>query len=89
VGQARGARINTISPGITITLLAEDKLSGPLGEAYRRMIKLSPMGRAGTRDEVPSVAAFLMGPEGTFITGKRIPHGWRRDGGIGLAESAV
>ena len=44
----RGARINTISPGIIITPLANDELTGPRGEGYRRMIELSPAGRAGT-----------------------------------------
>ena len=48
----RGARINTISPGIIITPLAKDELTGPRGASYRRMIELSPAGRAGTPDEV-------------------------------------
>src|SRR5262249_28498356 len=57
----RGARINAISPGIVITPLARDELSGPRGEGYRRMLDLSPAGRAGTPDEVATVAALLMG----------------------------
>jgi NAD(P)-dependent dehydrogenase (short-subunit alcohol dehydrogenase family) len=44
----RGARVNTISPGIIITPLAKDELNGPRGEGYRRMIGLSAAGRAGT-----------------------------------------
>ena len=66
----RGARINTISPGIIVTPLAKDELRGPRGEGYRRMIELSPAGRAGTPDEVATVGALLMGPEGAFITGR-------------------
>jgi NAD(P)-dependent dehydrogenase (short-subunit alcohol dehydrogenase family) len=65
----RGARINTISPGIVITPLAEDELSGPRGEGYRRMIDLCPAGRAGTPDEIAHLAALLMGRDGAFITG--------------------
>lgn len=65
----RGARVNTMSPGIVITPLAKDELTGPRGEGYRRMIDLSPVGRAGTPDEIASLAALLMGPEGAFITG--------------------
>jgi len=65
----RGARVNTISPGIIITPLAKDELSGPRGEGYRRMIDLCPVGRAGTPDEVGSVGALLMGADGAFITG--------------------
>ena len=65
----RGARLNTISPGIIITPLARDELTGPRGEGYRRMIERAPAGRAGTPDEVATLAALLMGPDGTFITG--------------------
>jgi NAD(P)-dependent dehydrogenase (short-subunit alcohol dehydrogenase family) len=65
----RGARVNTISPGIIITPLARDELTGPRGEGYRRMIELCPAGRAGTLDEVGTVGALLMSPDGAFITG--------------------
>jgi NAD(P)-dependent dehydrogenase (short-subunit alcohol dehydrogenase family) len=65
----RGARINTISPGIIFTPLARDELTGPRGEGYRRMIELCPAGRGGTPDEVGTVGALLMGTDGTFITG--------------------
>lgn len=65
----RGARVNTMSPGIVITPLAKDELTGPRGEGYRRMLDLSPAGRAGTPDEIAALAALLMGPEGAFITG--------------------
>lgn len=74
----RGARINTISPGIIITPLAKDELNGPRGEGYRRMIELSPVGRAGTPDEVGNVAALLMGSDGAFITGSD----FLMDGGV-------
>jgi NAD(P)-dependent dehydrogenase (short-subunit alcohol dehydrogenase family) len=74
----RGARVNTISPGIIITPLAKDELKGPRGEGYRRMIELSPVGRAGTPDDVAHVAALLMGPEGGYITGSDL----LMDGGV-------
>jgi NAD(P)-dependent dehydrogenase (short-subunit alcohol dehydrogenase family) len=74
----RGARINTISPGIIMTPLAKDELSGPRGPGYRRMIELSAAGRAGTPDEVGNVAALLMGPDGGFITGSD----FLMDGGV-------
>ena len=60
----RGERVNTISPGIIFTPLAKDELTGPRGEGYRRMIELCPVGRGGTPDEVGTVGALLMGPEG-------------------------
>jgi NAD(P)-dependent dehydrogenase (short-subunit alcohol dehydrogenase family) len=77
----RGARVNTISPGIIFTPLARDELTGPRGAGYRRMIELSPAGRGGTPDEVGAVAALLMGPDGAFITGSDI----LMDGGVSAA----
>ena len=77
----RGARINTISPGIIITPLAKDELNGPRGAGYRRMIQLSAAGRAGTPDEVGTVAALLMGADGGFITGSD----FLMDGGVTAA----
>jgi NAD(P)-dependent dehydrogenase (short-subunit alcohol dehydrogenase family) len=74
----RGARVNTISPGIIITPLARDELTGPRGEGYRRMIELSPARRAGTPDEVGTVGSLLMGPDGAFITGSD----FLMDGGV-------
>jgi NAD(P)-dependent dehydrogenase (short-subunit alcohol dehydrogenase family) len=74
----RGARINAISPGIIMTPLAKDELTGPRGEGYRRMLSLSPAGRAGTPDEVGNVAALLMGADGAFITGSD----FLMDGGV-------
>jgi len=74
----RGARVNTISPGIIFTPLARDELSGPRGEGYRRMIDLSPAKRGGTPDEVGTVGALLMGLEGAFITGSD----FLMDGGV-------
>jgi NAD(P)-dependent dehydrogenase (short-subunit alcohol dehydrogenase family) len=74
----RGARVNTISPGIIFTPLAKDELSGPRGEGYRRMIDSCAAKRGGTPDEVGAVGALLMGPEGTFITGSDI----LMDGGV-------
>jgi NAD(P)-dependent dehydrogenase (short-subunit alcohol dehydrogenase family) len=77
----RGARVNTISPGIIITPLAKDELTGPRGAGYRRMIELSAAGRAGTPDEVGTVGALLMGSDGGFITGSD----FLMDGGVTAA----
>jgi NAD(P)-dependent dehydrogenase (short-subunit alcohol dehydrogenase family) len=77
----RGARINTISPGIVMTPLARDELTGPRGAGYKRMIETCAVGRAATADEVGNVAALLMGPDGSFITGSDI----LMDGGVTAA----
>jgi NAD(P)-dependent dehydrogenase (short-subunit alcohol dehydrogenase family) len=76
-----GARLNTISPGIVMTPLARDELTGPRGEGYRRMIEGSAVGRAGTPDEVGAVGALLMGNDGGFITGSD----FLMDGGVTAA----
>src|SRR6202042_1957389 len=77
----RGARVNTISPGIIITPLANDELKGPRGPGYRRMLEISAAGRAGTPDEVGTVGALLMGSDGAFITGSD----FLMDGGVTAA----
>ena len=77
----RGARVNTISPGIIITPLAKDELTGPRGEGYRRMIEACAARRPGTPDEVGNVGALLMGPDGGFITGSD----FLMDGGVTAA----
>jgi NAD(P)-dependent dehydrogenase (short-subunit alcohol dehydrogenase family) len=77
----RGARVNTISPGIIITPLANDELKGPRGPGYRRMLEVSAAGRAGTPDEVGTVGALLMGSDGAFITGSD----FLMDGGVTAA----
>jgi NAD(P)-dependent dehydrogenase (short-subunit alcohol dehydrogenase family) len=77
----RGARVNTISPGIIFTPLARDELSGPRGAGYQRMIDVSAAGRGGTPDEVGHVGALLMGSDGGFITGSD----FLMDGGVTAA----
>jgi NAD(P)-dependent dehydrogenase (short-subunit alcohol dehydrogenase family) len=77
----RGARVNTISPGIIMTPLANDELKGPRGDGYRRMIEVSMAKRAGTPDEVGAVGALLMGTDGAFITGSD----FLMDGGVTAA----
>ena len=65
----KGARINSISPGIIVTPLAIDEFNGPRGEFYKNMFANCPSGRPGTADEVANVAELLMSDKGAFITG--------------------
>lgn len=65
----RGARINSISPGIVVTPLALDEFNGPRGDFYKNMFAKSPAGRPGTADEIANVAELLMSDRGAFITG--------------------
>ena len=65
----KGARINSISPGIIVTPLALDEFNGPRGEFYKNMFAKCPAGRPGTADEVANVAELLLSQQGAFITG--------------------
>lgn len=65
----KGARINSISPGIIVTPLAIDEFNGPRGDFYKNMLANCPAGRPGTADEVANVAELLMSEKAAFITG--------------------
>lgn len=68
-GDARGARINSISPGIIVTPLAIDEFNGPRGGLYKNMFAKCSAGWPGTADEVANVAELMMSSKGAFITG--------------------
>jgi NAD(P)-dependent dehydrogenase (short-subunit alcohol dehydrogenase family) len=80
----KGARVNSISPGIIATPLAQHEMASESGPIYRAMIEASPAKRMASADEVASVAAFLLGPEANFITGSDI----LMDGGVIAAMRA-
>jgi len=65
----RGARINSISPGIIVTPLAIDEFNGPRGDFYKNMFAKCPAGRPGTADEVANLAEILLSEKADFITG--------------------
>lgn len=64
----RGARINSISPGIIVTPLAYDEFESA-GDAYQEMINSSPAKRVGTSEEIARAAEFLLSDDSSFITG--------------------
>ena len=65
----RGARVNSISPGIIATPLAQHELNSPIGDIYRAMIDASPARRMASPDEVAVAASYLLGPDAGFVTG--------------------
>ena len=65
----RGARVNSISPGIISTPMSQQELASPVGDGMRGMIAMSATGRIGTPEDIASATAFLLGPGGSFITG--------------------
>jgi NAD(P)-dependent dehydrogenase (short-subunit alcohol dehydrogenase family) len=64
----RGARINTISPGVVVTPLAYDEFRAA-GEGYQKMIESSAMHRVGNPAEIANAAQFLLSDQASFITG--------------------
>lgn len=65
----RGARVNSISPGVVVTPLAQHELNSEIGGMYRAMVDASPAKRMAPPDEIAIAASFLLGPDAAFITG--------------------
>ncbi len=65
----RGARVNSISPGIVATALARHELASPIGDGYRAMIAASAAKRMAPPEEIAIAAGWLLGADGGFITG--------------------
>lgn len=66
---ARGARINSVSPGVISTPMGQEELAGPSGAQMRAMIDVSGRGRVGTSGDIASAVSFLLSAEADFITG--------------------
>jgi NAD(P)-dependent dehydrogenase (short-subunit alcohol dehydrogenase family) len=80
----RGARINSISPGVISTPMGQLELASPVGDGMRSMVAMSGTGRVGTPDDIAAATAFLLGPDATFITGTDLLV----DGGVVAAAKA-
>jgi NAD(P)-dependent dehydrogenase (short-subunit alcohol dehydrogenase family) len=66
---ARDARVNSISPGVISTPMGQQELAGESGAFMRAMVDASGTRRLGTPADIAAAAAFLLGPESTFVTG--------------------
>jgi NAD(P)-dependent dehydrogenase (short-subunit alcohol dehydrogenase family) len=65
----KGARLNSISPGVISTTMGQQELDGPLGSYIHMMVDSSGARRVGTAEDIASAIAFLVGPESSFVTG--------------------
>ncbi|WP_312180546.1 SDR family oxidoreductase [Arthrobacter sp.] len=65
----RGARLNSISPGVVSTPMGQQELAGESGAQMRAMIEGSGTGRLGTPGDIANAAAFLLSSDASFITG--------------------
>ncbi|MEV6509911.1 SDR family oxidoreductase [Streptomyces sp. NPDC051642] len=65
----RGARLNSISPGVISTPMGQQELAGQAGQLIRALVDASGTGRLGTPSDIAAAAAFLLGPDASFITG--------------------
>jgi 3-oxoacyl-[acyl-carrier protein] reductase len=69
---ARGITVNTVSPGATDT----DMLRGANPpEVLDLMVTMTPLKRLGTPADVADVIAFLVGPDGRWMTGQNLHAG--------------
>jgi NAD(P)-dependent dehydrogenase (short-subunit alcohol dehydrogenase family) len=65
---ARGLRVNCIAPGLVKTELSSKITSN--ASAAEFSTALHPLGRLGTPEDIGSLAAVLLAPEGSWITGQ-------------------
>jgi NAD(P)-dependent dehydrogenase (short-subunit alcohol dehydrogenase family) len=65
----RGARINSISPGVISTAMGRLELSSESGALMRAMVDNSGLRRLGTPEDIAAATEFLLGPSAAFITG--------------------
>lgn len=67
--KSRGARINTVSPGVISTAMGRQELATASGAFTRSMVDGSGTGRLGSPSDIADAVTFLLGPQASFITG--------------------
>jgi NAD(P)-dependent dehydrogenase (short-subunit alcohol dehydrogenase family) len=65
----RGARINSISPGVISTSMGRLELDSDSGTVMRAMVDNSGLRRLGTPEDIAAATEFLLSPSAAFITG--------------------
>ena len=70
---ARGITVNSVSPGATDTDLLHG--NNPGVDVADVVIPITPLGRLGRPDDIADVVAFLVGPDGRWVTGQNLRAG--------------
>jgi len=65
-----GIRVNAIGPGSILTPLLANVVTDEA--ARKRILSRTPLGRIGAPEEVAAIAAFLAGPDSSYVTGETI-----------------
>jgi NAD(P)-dependent dehydrogenase (short-subunit alcohol dehydrogenase family) len=65
----RGARINSISPGVISTAMGRLELSSESGGLMRAMVDNAGVRRIGTPEDIAAATEFLLGSAAAFVTG--------------------
>jgi 3-oxoacyl-[acyl-carrier protein] reductase len=73
--RGRNITVNAVAPGPTATALF---LDGKPQEVIDHLVKLAPLERLGTPEDIANAVAFLAGPDGAWINGQVL----RANGGI-------
>lgn len=73
--RGRNITVNAVAPGPTATDLF---LDGKSDELVQRLARMNPLERLGTPEDIASVVAFLVGPDGGWVNGQVL----RANGGM-------
>ena len=73
--RGRNITVNAVAPGPTATELF---LDGKSAELVERLAKMNPLERLGEPEDIASVVAFLVGPDGGWVNGQVL----RANGGM-------